>query len=253
MAPLSRALLAVLLALAAAPSPVLAQDTAPGALDQRAIEEVVRRYLLENPEIIAEAIERLRAKQAAAQEAEAKQAVVARAEAIFGNPLSPVAGDLKGDVTIVEFFDHRCPVCKRAHPVLQALLKSDTRIRRIYKVWPILGPDSVFAGRAALAADRQGRFVPFTNALMEADGNVDSVRVLAIAKEVGLDVKSLERDMRRPEIDREFKANFELADALGIRGTPSFVIGGQVVYGTRDLAELQALVIQARESAKAQR
>ena len=253
MVPLSRPLIAVLLALAASPAPALAQAPEPAAPEARAIEEIVRRYLLENPEIIAEAIERLRAKQAAAQEAEAKKAVVARAEAIFRNPASPAAGDPSGEVTIVEFFDHRCPVCKRTHPVLQTLLKSDARLRRVYKVWPILGPDSVVAARAALAADRQGKFVPFTDAMMEADGNLDADRVFAIAKEIGLDLKSLERDMRRPEIDREIKSNFELADALAIRGTPSFVIGEQVVYGTRDLAELRAFVARARETAKAKR
>jgi len=240
-------------ALIALALPAATAQADPGAgLPQRAIvEEIVRDYILNNPEIVMEAIEKLREKRREAELAADRNALRASAAALYEDPAAPVGGNPEGDVTIVEFFDYRCGVCKRVHPIVEELVKSDGKIRRVYKDWPILGPDSVVAARAALASRKQGKYLPFSNAMMESKVNLNRDAVMAIARSVGIDTAKLDADMKAEEIDKIISQNYALADRLGLNGTPSFVIGETIVRGGQGLDAMRALVAEAREKAKA--
>lgn len=211
------------------------------------IEEIVRGYILDNPEILLEAMQRLKERQQQAESSEGRRAVALRRSEIVDDADSPVAGNPKGDVTIVEFFDFRCPVCKRATPILADLVKGDGRIRWVYKLWPILGAESEYAARAALAARWQGKYQPFHDAMMAHEGALSEDEVMRFATKAGLDRGRLATDMMRPEIAEILKRNFALAEALRINGTPSYIIGENVVRGMRDGATLKALVVEARK------
>ena len=147
---------------------------------------------------------------------------------------------------MVEFFDYNCPYCRQVASVMAEAEAGDPELRVVYKEFPILGPGSVFAAKAALAADRQGRYVEFHKALMDADSRVDETSVLAIAEEVGLDVERLKQDMQDPAIQAEIDGNLELAQALRITGTPGFVIGDEFVRGATDLETMTGLIEAAR-------
>ena len=237
--------LAVATIISAAPA-ALAQDALTEA-QKKAVETVVRDYLVKNPEVIAEAIQALRARQAEQEKLAARAALDANWSEIFNAPAAPVAGDVNGAVTVVEFFDYRCGVCRRVHPIVAELIKGDAKIRRVYKEWPILGPASVFAARAALASRRQGKYLQFHDAMMETKSKIDKVSVLTIAESVGIDRARLIRDMDDPKIAKILQRNYRLADTLNITGTPSFVIGDEIIGGGRDLATMQSLVAAARQ------
>ncbi|MFB3135004.1 MAG: thioredoxin domain-containing protein, partial [Rhodospirillales bacterium] len=134
----------------------------------RAIEKIVREYILKNPEIIIEAARILRAREETAALDQTRRTILARRDDLFNDPASPVGGNPKGDVTLVEFFDYQCPYCKRVLPSIQALLAEDRNLRFVFKEFPILGKASVFAARAALAAQRQGKYLEFHMAVMPA-------------------------------------------------------------------------------------
>ena len=231
-------------------SPAGAQSSGGTSPDRAAMEKIIRETLLKNPEIVIEALEAYKRQQQAREAAAADRAIRTNREAIDRDPGSPVGGNLKGDVTLVEFFDYSCGVCKRVHAAVAELVKSDGNIRRVYKEWPILGPKSVFASRAALASREQGRYLAFHNALMEVRGALTAKRVIDAAREVGIDTGKLARDMKDAEIDKIFKRNFELARALQINGTPSFVIGDTLIKGARDIDTMRALVAEARATGK---
>ena len=177
----------------------------------------------------------------------AAQALSARRREVLDDPESPVGGNPKGDVSLVEFFDYRCPYCKQVEPAIEALLSQDKQLRFVYKEFPVLGADSITASRAALAARKQGKYDALHHALMVTKGQLDEATVLKLAQSVGLDSERLKRDMAAPEIDRALKANVALAEALDIRGTPGFVIGDEIVPGAIDLGTLKALIAAARQ------
>jgi protein-disulfide isomerase len=181
-----------------------------------------------------------------------RKALTDQRDALEKDPLAPVAGNPRGDVTVVEFFDYSCGYCKRVAPALEALKAADPNVRVVYKEFPILGPGSVFAARAALAAHRQGKYEPLHRALMQADA-LDEAVVRRLAAEVGLDVARLEKDMEAPEVMQALQGNQQLAAALDIGGTPAFVIGERLVPGAVGAEALQALVNQERERRKGAR
>ena len=150
-------------------------------------------------------------------------------------------------MTIVEFFDYRCPYCKQVLPSLQALLKEDQKLRFLYKEMPVLGPQSVTAAHAALAAERQGKYEAFHNAMMATKGQITDETVYKVAGSVGLDLERLKQDMSAPEIGQALKTNLALADALNIRGTPGFIVGNHIVPGAIDLDALRNMVAEARK------
>lgn len=210
------------------------------------IEEIVRDYLLDNPEILLQAMERLREKQRAAREESDRSAVRGVAKELFRDPEAPVGGNPAGDLTLVEFFDYQCGVCKRVHPVVAELVRTDPGLRRVYKEWPILGPGSVLAAKAALAARGQGKYLALHDALMEARGALDEAAVMRVAASAGLDVGRLRRDMAAPGIERIIRRNHALAARLDLEGTPSFVLGDRIVRGGLDLDSLRSLAAKAR-------
>lgn len=219
---------------------------AMSAAEKRAIESVVRDYLLKKPEVIIEALDALKTKQATQKRTRAKKAVADHRAEIFSDPASPVGGNPTGDVTLVEFFDYRCGVCRRVHPIVAQLLRDDKNIRRVYKEWPILGPESVHIARAALAAREQGKYLEFHDALYEHRGRVEAKTLAVVAKKIGINFERLKRDMRSPDVSAALKRNYALAQRLELTGTPSFVLGDQVIGGGSDLDTMKALIAEAR-------
>ena len=218
----------------------------PAGPDREAVERIVRDYLLANPEIVAEALQTLRARQEAEEQARAEAAIAENREAIDRHPMSPVSGNAAGDVTVVEFFDYQCGYCRRALPTMVELLDKDANVRVVWKEFPILGPVSEFAARASMAAERQGKYHDFHIRLMSEKGKLSVERVMEVAGLVGLDVAQLSRDMKDPIIQDYIEETRSLAQAIGIRGTPSFVIDGALVRGVVESARMKELVAAAR-------
>ena len=223
-------------------------STDPAELDS--FEQRVRAYLLEHPEVIMEALQLLQERQRSAEAENLERTIAERSEEILNDPAAPVSGNPAGDVTLVEFFDYNCPYCRRVAPTVAGLEEADPGLRIVFKEFPILGPGSQFAARAALASRRQGKYVPFHQALMQASEQFTEETVMAIAREVGLDSEQLKADMQDPAIEAAITRNLQLAGALQITGTPTFVIGQQIVPGAVDLRTLQSFVSRARDEAK---
>lgn len=245
----ARTCLVVMTLVALMPLSATAQDTA-APQNKAAIEKIVREYILNNPEIVMEAIEALRERRRLAEANADQEFLRANAEQIYNDPASAADGDPRGDVTIVEFFDYRCGVCKRVHPIVKELMESDPKIRRVMKEWPILGPNSIVASRAAIAARKQGDdlYFAFHNAMMEAKSDLELPTVLQIAKSVGLDAARLSKDMDDPEIAETIRRNYALAENLKLNGTPSFLIGDRIIRGGQDLESMRQLVATARRA-----
>lgn len=215
--------------------------------DRAAIESIVREYLLKNPEIITEALEILQVREEMAELERQRAVLVSQQDEIFHSQ-SPIMGNPDGDVTLVEFFDYQCGYCKRVLNDVFAVTEDDPGLRVVFKDLPILGPVSTVAARAALAARNQGLYTEYHNALMGHRGQLSEQIIFDIAGAVRLDVGRLRRDMEAPEIRDELNANIRLAQQLGIRGTPAFVIGDQVVPGARSLQEIESFIERARSS-----
>ena len=225
--------------------PIAAAEIPPE--QRQAIEAIIHDYLVQNPDVLIEALRS--AEEKATRDADAKAAVVLkdRRGEVFDDPASPIGGNPQGDVTIVEFFDYRCPYCKQVQPALQKLLDQDRKLRFVYKEMPVLGAPSVTAAHAALAARLQGKYEHFHSAMMATKGQITDEVVYQVAGSVGLDVDQLKRDMGAPEIEQAVKANLALAKALDIHGTPGFIIGEHIVPGAIDLDALKDLVADARK------
>lgn len=210
------------------------------------LEKAIREYLLNNPDVIIEALERYEMRQRETREKAAKSALTLHKNILHNHPMTPVSGAKDGDVTIVEFFDYQCGFCKRAMHSLLAVMKDDPKIRVVWKEFPILGPTSEFAARAAMAADRQGKYLEFHTKVMGARGQLTPQKVLRIAGEIGLDVDRLKRDMADPKITTYLADTAQLAQALGITGTPGFVIGDRVVPGAVDKDKMEQIIAAIR-------
>lgn len=216
------------------------------ALPKDEFEQRVRDYILNNPEIIMEAARRFEQRQRAAEESEITAVLKSRADEIFRDKESPVGGNPNGNVTLVEFFDYNCPYCRQVTPIMQEAEKADAQLRVVYKEFPILGPNSTFSAKAALAVHRQGKYLAFHKELMLERGVADEAKVLRIAAKIGVDVDRMKSEMNDPAITAMVERNLALAQALRINGTPGFVIGDQIVRGAVDLKTLQALIHEAR-------
>ena len=202
---------------------------------------------MQHPDVLIAALRAAQDKLDRDNDAKTTQAVAQHRRDIFDDPSTPVGGNPKGDVTIVEFFDYRCPYCKQVQPSLQSLLQQDPKLRLVYKEFPILGPASATAAHAALAAQRQGKYDAFHTAMMASRGPITDSTVFQVAASVGLDVDQLKRDMAAPEIAQALKDNLALADVLDIHGTPAFIINDHVVPGALDLDALKTMVADARK------
>jgi protein-disulfide isomerase len=237
--------LPVLAEAADAPAP---QAPAPQVSDaERAkIESVVHDYLLKHPEIILQAVEAYQTAQQAEKEKAAQEQLTKRSADLLHDPATQVAGNLTSDCAIIEFFDNQCPYCQANEPDLQKLLKQDGRVRLVLKEFPILGPTSLVAAKAALASVKQDKYMQFHEALLSHKGHYEKAQIVDdIAKSVGLDLDKLHKDMDSPEIQAEIEKNLDLGRALDITGTPGFVIGNQIVSGASNVDELKKYVADA--------
>jgi protein-disulfide isomerase len=215
--------------------------------EQRAeIIGILREALRSDPSILREALEALRTSYRTRQDEAAHAAIALKRDSLLADPVDPVAGNPAGDVTVVEFYDTRCPYCRRMLPTLAALLKAEPGIRLVYKDLPVLGPTSQIEARALLAAQRQGGYLRMQEALMQAvaPSTPESIRVEA--ERQGLDGLRLLQDMNDPAIHTRLTTNMMLARGLNIGGTPAMVIGGRLIPGAMELAELRAAIQEAR-------
>ena len=231
-------------------TPAVAADaTGISTLDTKAIEKIIRDYLLKNPKIVNDAMEAHHRNVAEQEEIALRQAIKEKRQEIRHDPDSVVAGNVAGDVTLVEFFDYRCGVCKRVHSIIEEVVKRDGKVRLVYKEWPILGPQSVLASRAAIAARKQGddKYVDFHNKMMTARQSLSPGSIMKLAESAGLDQTRLQRDMKDPEIDKILRRNYDLAQALKLNGTPSFLIDDVLLRGGRDADTMLDLVKEARK------
>jgi protein-disulfide isomerase len=223
---------------------------ASNASDERAaaLGKSLRDYLLANPEVLVEAMQELERKQDGQRDAVAQKGVQENQAELFRDADSPVGGNPNGDVVVVDFNDYQCPYCKRTHGAMKSVVGADGKVKIIYKDLPILGDASKIAALAALASVKQGKHTELHNALMEFTGRLDRDKILEIASSVGLDRAQLEKDMEDPKLRQIIERNLALASALGIRGTPAFVIGKQFVPGAVDAGALKELIADARKS-----
>lgn len=214
--------------------------------DRADLDQAVHDYLLAHPEVVLDALKAAQ-QQADAQAAEqSRRMITTKQKELLGSPDDLVQGNPKGDVTLVEFFDYRCPYCKQIEPSLDALLKEDGKLRIVYKEFPILGEASVYATRVALAARQQRKYAEFHRAMMATKGEISDATVLKVASSLGLDMNMIKDDMSAPRIDKLIDANYALADALNIQGTPAIIIGDTLTPGAVDLDTLRKDIAAAR-------
>ena len=196
-----------------------------------ALHEIIRDYILENPQVIIESVALARQRAEAEQEQQLARRLGELKEHLEGNPVDPTLGNPDADIVVVEFFDYQCGFCKRVvDPVLE-LVADNERIRLVFKEFPILGPESEIAAKAALAAKRQGAYLDFHVALMRLRGQLTQNSILQVARELGLDIDVLEEDMETLGIGLQIEGVRVLAEQIGISGTPAFVVGDTLVSG----------------------
>ncbi len=214
------------------------------------IQKIVKDYLLAHPEILEEVSAELSKRQAAAEAEKHQAAVKKHAELIFNSPRGVVLGNPKGDVNFVEFFDYNCGYCKKAMADMLDLMKADPKLRVVLKEFPVLGPGSVDAARVAIAVRMQDptgkKYLDFHQKLLGSRGQADKARALAVAKEAGLDMARIEKDVVSPEVNATLMENFKIAEDMGLNGTPSYVIGNNVVVGALGLETLSKKISEAR-------
>ena len=209
---------------------------------RREIVAVVRQALKTDPSILGDAITALRAEAERTQAGDSAAALSRNQAALSGTPGDYIAGNPHGTVTLVEFYDPRCPYCRKMLPDLDAAVHDDPRLRLVEKIIPILGPNSLLEARATAAAGRQGRYAAMQHALMTDDGPPGMPRIRDLASAQGLDVGRLERDMADPALLARLRADTDLARSLGITGTPSFVLGQKIIPGAIGPDELREAI-----------
>ena len=211
------------LALCTMTSTVSASTNTFTPAQEKAMGKVIHQYIVGNPEVLVEASRALQAKQQKTVAQKATNAIVQHADAIF-NTKSPFAGNPNASVAVVEFFDYQCGHCKTMEGVIKQVLAENKNIRVIYKELPIFGENSRNASLAAIAANMQGKYLAFHHALMTERGTMNKKHVFTIAKKLGLDVDKLKKDMKSSAAKAELANNMQLADALGLGGTPAFIV-----------------------------
>ena len=227
----------VLIVWRAAPGIVDAPSASSGAgagMDEKQVVEIVRGYLTENPEILVEMTTELDKRQQEEQAAQQEKAISENADALFRSDKSFAAGNPDGDVTVVEFFDYNCGFCRRAVPDVLKLIDNDDKVKLVLKELPIFGGDSEDAAKGALAAHEQGKYFEMHQKLFSDPGKANKEKVLRIANELGLDVPQLEKDMESEKVQAALDEARELAQKLGLQGTPLYLIGDRTIPGAPD-------------------
>ena len=238
------------LAVTFAAAPALAFDIgAMSNAERQAFRDEVRAYLLDHPDVLMEAIQVLESREAEAQVAADADLIAENADALFDDDASWVGGNPDGDITVVEFMDYRCGYCRRAFPEVAELVESDGNIRFVVKEFPILGEQSLLASRFAIATQRvagNAAYAAVHDALMTERGDVTEASLQALAEAQDLDWEAISDEMAAPEVTQRIGDAHRLGSALGIQGTPSFVIGDQLVRGYLPLDEMRDLVDEER-------
>jgi protein-disulfide isomerase len=218
---------------------------------KKALGDIIKDYLVKNPEVMIDVQNALDAKAQKEQDAKLTTFMSENGKAIFRSPGSSVAGDPNGDITVVEFFDYNCGYCKRGLPEVQTLLKDDKKIRFVFKELPILSKGSEEAARIALAVKRQGqdKYWEFHQALLGAKGHADKASALKVAQSLGLDMDKVKADMESDSVKKELTDDLLLARKLGINGTPHFLVGTKSIPGAPDDLhdQLEKLVSEFRK------
>ncbi|MEE8394118.1 MAG: DsbA family protein [Rhodospirillales bacterium] len=229
--------------------PAMAGEEGFSPSQKQAIEKIMRDYLARNPEVLIEAVRKLEDRLEAASNEQARNALFTKRDELENDPDTPLGGNPKGDVTIVEFFDYRCGFCKKVFPSVMKLIKEDGNIRFVMKEFPILGSQSLFASRAALAAWKldKDKYMTFHSNMMKSKGALTGNKVMKIAADSGLDVEKVVKGMSAGWIGKAIEKNRALAGSLNISGTPAFVIGEQLVPGAIDMDTMKQLVSKARK------
>jgi protein-disulfide isomerase len=240
--------LAALLALGpfAVPQVALADD--PAGISDQEFGKKVREYLMQNPEVLRDVLQELERKERDRQEKAVQETIATQAADLFRLEGDLVMGNPTGDVTVVEFMDYNCGYCKRSLPDVMKLVEQDKNLRVVIKEFPILGPTSIVASRAALAADKQGKYEKMHMALMAHKGALSDQAIFEIAKAIGLDVEKLKADMEDKAINERIEKNHQLANMLGIDGTPAFIIDQQLIPGALGYEALSGAVAAVRSS-----
>ncbi|BBU63322.1 outer membrane protein [Methylosinus sp. C49] len=247
---LVRAAAAAVIGLVAVAAPLRAETSVPQKAE---IEKIVHDYLLANPEVIRDAIDELERRQKVAEADSRQKAVTQGADKLFNSASQAVIGNPSGDVTLVEFFDYNCGYCKRALDDVAKLIEGDPKLRVVLKDFPVLGAGSVEAAEIATAARLQlkpEKFYEFHRKLLNTRGAVGKAQAIAIAKELGADTAKLEKDSKSPEVKASIKEVMELADSLNLTGTPSWVLGKEVIVGAVGFQPLKTKIENTRKCGK---
>jgi len=236
------------LALCAAPPSVSAQTFSDAQKGD--IEAIIKNYLVSHPEVLEEAMGELSKRQAAEEAKKHEASIAENAKAIFNSPRGVVLGNKDGDVTFVEFFDYNCGYCKRAMADMLDLMKEDPKLKVVLKEFPVLSPGSVEAAQVAVSMRMQDpggkKYLEFHQKLLGGRGPADKSHAMAAAKDAGADMARLEKDLTSQEVKATIEENFKLAEAMGMNGTPSYVIGKEVVVGAIGLDGLKEKIGLAR-------
>ncbi|WP_274423994.1 DsbA family protein [Chelativorans sp. YIM 93263] len=235
------------------PTQMLAQeregDGTQSGLTPAQVETIVRDYLMDNPEILLEMQSRLEEKQQEERMAMARSEITAASDQIFNSDADGVIGNPDGDVTIVEFFDYNCGYCRRALDDMERLIENDENLRFVLKEFPILGPESQEAHLVSMAVRNiaPDQYETFHQRLLGSDGRADEEAAIAVARELGVDESALRDEMQNPEIARTINNTYELANRLQITGTPSYIVGDELVFGAVGRAQLAEKIQEARQ------
>lgn len=242
--------LRVALVAAVIPGAAWAADPIFSQAQRDEIVRVVREALKADPSILREAVVTLQADDDAREATASRNAIKTNAKALFNNFGDPEAGNPNGDVTVVEFYDPRCPYCRKMLPDIAAMLQKDRGIRLVYKDIPVLGEASALESKAILAAQKQGAYLKMQTALMTDPAPATPTMIMEKARELGLDPLKLNEDINSTQIRDRIRANLELSRTMKVSGTPTFVIGETIIPGMADMAQLQAAIAEARKHAE---
>ena len=233
----------------AAPQKTASSEGGLNAAQRKEVEAIIKDYLLGNPEVMMEVQSALEAKMDKIQTERTSLAIQQNAKEIFRPAASPVVGNAKGDVTVIEFFDYNCPYCKKAFHEVAQLVDKDKQVKLILKEFPILSKGSEEAAKVALAAKMQGKYWEFHRAIQEAQGQTNEAAALRVAEKVGLDMARIRKDMASADVKKEIDETRALAAKLGIQGTPHFLVGDRIIPGAPEnlLEQMQKTVAEVRK------
>jgi len=237
----------VMAAMAPASPSAHAQNVAFSPEQRQQIIKIVRDALKSDPSILRDAVVALQADDSARDAADTKARIAASQKALLADAADPVAGNPAGDVTVVEFYDPRCPYCRRMVPAIDAMLHKDHGLRLVYKEIPVLGPASLTEARAILAAQKQGGYLKMQAALMSNPAEPTDALIAATARSVGLDPTRLAADMKSPAVNAKIEQNMTLARTMKVDGTPVFIVGTEFIPGAVDQAALESAISAARK------